>query len=175
MGEPRYNGAFTPLDDDTAAAAASATQATGGFIASFFPKVRPGSRVSASDSAESEAEKVDFNDAGRHNGAFQMSLDPRTEHQIDRMGSMHPITKFIAKSFMGDPVADEKRLAAHIASQEKVIAANRERLAQPLPMHGAHYWKQLRPVVDIHNDSVVRENTYKYAVVHMESRTTAPA
>jgi len=170
MGEPRYNGAFVPYDDEKAAALASSAQATGGFIASFFPKVRPGLRVDSSGAPDSGAEKLDFNDAGRYNGAFQMSLDVRTEHQIDSMDGMHPITKFIAKNIMQDPVSLEKRRKAHIAFQESAIARSRSVFAQPLASQDGQYWKTLRPVMAIHNDVPVRENTYKHALLHMETR-----
>jgi hypothetical protein len=167
MGEPRYNGAYVPLDDDAAEAAVSLNRVAGG----FFPKKRPGVPVSSS-LAEEDGEKLDFNSAGRYNGAFQMSLDPRTEYRIEKMGSMHPITKWIAQR-MEDPVATEKRLAAHFAFQEAAMARDRWVKEQPVLGHDIGYWKALRPIYDLQATAPAGNNTYKMHVLNMETHEAA--
>ncbi|KAG8466552.1 hypothetical protein KFE25_007931 [Diacronema lutheri] len=166
MGEPRYNGAFVPLDDEAAEAAIVSNSVTGG-LASIFPKKRPGVPVSSASAAD-EGEKIDFNEAGRHNGAFQMSLDARSEQRIEKMGGMHPITKWIA-SKMEDPVSTEKRLAAHLAFQEAATLKARWANEQPMLGKDVGYWKLLRPLHELHAGAPAGSNTYKMHVLNMET------
>lgn len=167
MGEPRYNGAFVPLDDEAAEAAVVMNSVAGGF-GSLFPKLRPGARAAGAAAEEEAGERLDFNEAGRHNGAYQLGLDPRTERRFDKMVGMHPVTKWIARR-MEDPVATEKRLAAHFAWQEQATAKERWAKEQPVLGKDVGFWKALRPLFDLQAGAPVGSNTYKMHVLNMES------
>lgn len=165
MGEPRYNGAFVPRDDEEVERAVAINMITGGFLSSLFPKLRPAG--TPLPSAADDVEKPDWNAGGRYNGAYQTKLDFRTEQRLDKMATMHPVTKWIARA-MEDPVACEKRLAAHFAFQEAATA--KERLAKEQPVLGKDmgYWKSLRPIYDFHASAPAGNNSYKMHVLNME-------
>lgn len=166
MGEPRYNGAFTPLDDEAAEAAVVLNSVRGGF-GSIFPKMRPGAYASRA-AGEDDAEKLDFNEAGRRNGAYQLSLDARSEQRIEKMGGMHPITKWIAQR-MEDPVLAEKRLAQHFKFQEQETAKARWAKEQPILGKDVGFWKALRPLYDLQASAPAGSNTYKNHILNMET------
>ncbi|KAJ1619227.1 hypothetical protein T492DRAFT_916184 [Pavlovales sp. CCMP2436] len=180
MGEPRYNGAFTSkesTEDEGEGAEAmnsvAALNAAQSAFARFFPKrlhVPPypfAPPASAAD--ESEMEKMDYNSAGRHNGAFQMALDPRTEKRLEKMAGMHPITRFIAER-MEDPVVCEAQLKEHFRQQEAQIALTRWSREQPIMFNDFGWTKKLRPVHDEQASVAARNNTYKLHIAQMEQR-----
>lgn len=166
----RYNGAFIPLDDEAVERAISVNMVAGGLLGSLFPKKRPAG--APLPSAADESEKPDWNASGRYNGAYQAKLDFRTEQRLDKMATMHPVTKWIARA-MEDPVACEKRLGAHFSFQEAAIAKDRLAKEQPTLGNDVGYWKNLRPIFDLYASAPAGNNTYKMHVLNMEQATEA--